>query len=117
MSWYRRQLIDDITYWAPGAPDGYGGFAYTAQLLSGRWNSGQEVFYDSQGGEHRSTTVVHLEQSVVIHGWLAEGDHTGVTDPTTVSGAAEIQAVRPSKSITGRWHTFKALLQEEGQPG
>lgn len=117
MSWYKRTLSQDVTYWTPGTPDGFGGHAYTAQLLSGRWEAKEEVFYDNEGGEHRSTTVVFLPQSVAVHGWLAKGDHTGTGDPTTVSRAAEIQAVRETTGLDDRWTVYKALLQEAGQAG
>lgn len=117
MSWYKRALSQDVTYWTPGQPDGFGGFSYTAELLSGRWVPREEVFYDGEGGEHRSTTTVFLSQSVALHGWLARGDHTGTADPTTVSRAAEIQAVYETTGLDDRTTVYKALLQEEGQAG
>jgi len=118
MSWYTRQLKHTVTYWEPTGKDEYSRRTYaTPVAIKGRWQNREEVFYDSNGAEKRSTTTVLLAQSVVRHGWLAKGDHTGVSDPTSVSGAAEIQAVRETDSISLRYTTFKALLQEAGQSG
>jgi len=118
MSWYTRQLKDTITYWAPSGKDEYSRRTYAAPVtIQGRWQRREEVFYDSNGAEKRSTTTVLLAQSVVEHGWLAKGDQTGSSDPTTVDGAVEIQAIRETDSISQRYTMFKALLQESGQSG
>ena len=118
MSWYTRQLKDTVTYWEPTGKDAYSRRTWaTPVTIRGRWQRREEIFYDSNGVEQRATTTVLLAQNVVRHGWLAKGDHTGTSDPTDVDGAAEIQAVRETDSISQRYTSFKALLQEEGQSG
>lgn len=117
MSWYTRALSQTVTHWTAGTPDGFGGYSYTVQTLGGRWQFEQDVFYDQDGAERRSTTTVYLAQRVSPHDWLARGDHSDTTDPTTVDRAAEIQAVRETTGLGDRTTVYKALLQEEGQGG
>jgi len=106
----KNKLNQDITYWSPGEPDGFGGTTYgTPVLLSGRWEGQNELFVDAEGNEVRSQAVIYLDQSVALSGYLAKGEHTG-SDPTTVSGAKEIRSVKETPNVDATQTVYKVWL-------
>lgn len=110
MSWLNRGLNDDVTYWAPGTPDGYGGYAYAAPVkLKGRWEDRQDLFLDDRGEERKAEGVVYVDRDVETEGYLFLGK-SSATDPTTVAGAREVRQYRKLRSLTGRTTVRKAWL-------
>lgn len=118
MSWYDRALRETVTYWAPGSPDGYGGTSYDAPTtLAALLERRTETDYDGEGGEHRSDSVAYLKTDVERGGYLAPGDQTGTSDPTTLHDAFEITEVRQQGGLTATSSTIRvALLQEASRP-
>jgi hypothetical protein len=110
MSFITRNLKQTVTYWGPGAPDGYGGRVYDAPILMmGRWEDRQSFVFDKDGKQIISTARVYLTNDVVIGGFLFLGTDSS-TDPTTVDGAREIQAFNKSPNLRATDFERKALL-------
>lgn len=86
----------NITYWAPGVPDGYGGVTYGAPLaLKGRWEDKQEEYLNAKLEEELSNAIVFFPSSVNIQndgGYLYNGASVA-TDPTKVANAFRIAQV------------------------
>jgi len=109
----KSKLNQDITYWPPGTPDGFGGTDYgTPTLLQGRWEGQNELFVDAEGNEVRSQAIIYLDQDVKLSGYLAKGEHTDSTDndPTTISGAKEIRSVKETPSVDATQTVYKVWL-------
>jgi len=107
------KLNQTITYWSPGVPDGFGGMTYgTPEAIQGRWEGQNELFIDAEGNEVRSQSIVYLDQSVQINGYLALGEYTDSTDtdPTTISGAKEIRSVKSTPSVDASQTLYKVWL-------
>lgn len=104
MANYTRNMKQDITYWAPGAPNVYGGRAYVAPVtLKGRWEGRQELFRDKYGQEVMSRARVYCESPVALDGYLYLGTSVAA-DPTTLSDAFEIRQ-------TGSIPDLRAVVQ------
>ena len=81
-------------YWAPAAPDGFGGRAYLAPVqLECRWDGMQERFTDVDGDEVLSKGVVYPDRLLEINGYLKEGTLESATsdNPLEEDGAFEIR--------------------------
>ena len=105
MSYVTRNLKQNITYWSPGVPDGYGGKTWgTPTTIKGRWEDRTEFIIDSQGRQIASLAVVFLVSDVELEGYLYNGTSTE-SDPTTVSGAREIRSF--SKIPTLRFNAYE----------
>lgn len=94
MSYITRNLKASITYWPPGAPDGFGGFSFGASsTLKARWEDRTENFVDDEGQEQISHARVYVNADVSNHGYLFNGI-SGSTDPRTVTDAIEVKDFR-----------------------
>ena len=94
ISYITRNLKATITYWAPGAPDGFGGFSFGApSTVKARWEDRTENFVDDQGQEKISHARVYVDTDLSVDGYLFEGISSS-TDPRTVDGAIEVKDFR-----------------------
>lgn len=85
-----RNLLQDITYWAPGAQNVYGHTGSAAPvLIKGRWQDKIQQIVRPGGEEVTSSAEVFVDRDVAISGFLAVGDHTASLTPTPE--AREIQ--------------------------
>lgn len=110
MGLFRRTLRQDVTYWAPGAPDQTGGVSYAAPVnIKGRWEERAELFIDANGNEVRSSAVVYLAVDVVLEGYLLLGISTATT-PVGVPGSFAIRSFRKIPDIRARNFERKAML-------
>lgn len=98
MSYITRNHKQTIVYWASPSPDKYGGFTYTVPVdIIGRWEDRQEVFFDKEGKELKSKSIVYLGQDVDLGGFLYLGALSDIassideTHPRNVDGAEEIR--------------------------
>lgn len=92
-------LVEDITYWERGIPDGFGGRAWTVpENLKGRWQDDNELFVDTQGQQALSRARVYLNTDVIIGGYLFRGVSVA-SDPTKVTDAFEIKQYRNSPPL------------------
>ncbi len=90
MSFPSAGLKQKITYWTPGAPDGFGGTAWgTPVTVNGRWEQRAETFRDERGDEQVSRSIVWLTEDVSIGDFLFLGASTA-SDPTLL-GAHEVR--------------------------
>lgn len=103
-------LVEKITYWERGLPNGFGGWAWASPAkLKGRWQDDNELFIDTQGQQALSRARVYLKSDVIIGGYLFNGESIAV-DPTTVSGAFEIKQYRNSPPLGGSGMTERRAL-------
>ncbi len=97
-----RNLRQVATYWATGAPDGFGGLSLSAPVpIKCRWEDRTELIRSPNSGEITTTARVYVDQDVDIEGYLFLGSSV-VTDPTTVAGAREIRDFKRLPDIRGR---------------
>lgn len=90
-----RQMKQEITYWAPGTSDGFGGKGYLSPvLLQGRWEDKTENVLTPKGDTIISRSRIFLSQSVAVGGMIALGDQTAFLSPGLSSSQAwEIRVV------------------------
>jgi hypothetical protein len=107
MSVVTKNLKQKGTYWAPGAPDGFGGLAFSAPVsIKLRWEDVQELFITAGGEEVRSEAKVFVDRDLVIGGMLYLGT-SAATNPTTLPSAKEVRGWKkiPSLSATEFFRT------------
>lgn len=86
-----RNLVQDITYWAPSTYGGTGEASFASPaVLKGRWEDRVENILNASGDEIISRSRVFLASQVAIGGYLYLGT-SATADPKTVDGALEIQ--------------------------
>tara|TARA_R110000803_G_scaffold210841_1_gene284319 strand:+ start:35825 stop:36169 length:345 start_codon:yes stop_codon:yes gene_type:complete len=89
-----RNLRTTLTYWSPGAPDGFGGTAWAAPVsVKGRWENREEMFIDAKGDEVKSAATVYVVSDVVLGGYLFNGSSTAA-DPLSLATTAEAKEIR-----------------------
>jgi hypothetical protein len=99
------------TYWAPSATDGTGSKTFAApQLVYVRWEDRTDLIIQSEGEEIPSKAVVYVQCSMSLGGYLALGDQTSVSDPTTLSAAYIVKSYQDSRGISGNPSLKKVML-------
>ena len=105
-----KNLKQTVTYWAPLAKDGCGGYTFvTPVVIDGRWLLKQELFIDAKGKEKVSAAVVLLGQDVDLGGYLYLGTSTE-SNPKDVSGSYEIRSFAKIPDIKGTSFLRKVWL-------
>lgn len=90
MHFAQKNLLQDVTYWAPGVENIYGQAASSAPvLIKGRWQDKIQQVIGSRGEEVTSSAMVFVDRDVAVSGFLALGDLTDQASPP--AGAREIQ--------------------------
>ena len=94
-------------YWSTPSSDGYGGYTFANPVeLDCRWEDRVEKFIGPSGEDEISSSVVFLEQDVVLGGYLFLGDEndldSAAISPYDVDGAKEIRSFRktPDKKVS-----------------
>lgn len=109
MTAYTRGMTEEATYWPPGAPDGYGGFAATAgQNIMCRWEKAAKQYREANGEIALSEAVVYVDREVAVGGRLAQGADASRAD------SREIRAAMTSPSFDGLLELTKAMLGKAG---
>lgn len=104
-------LIQDITYWAPAASDRYGNKGFSAPIvLKGRWEDKNEEFVAPGGSTITSAAVALVDRSLLVQGYLAQGDLTAVSDPTLTNAAWEIRAFVEGRDLRNITPVRKAVM-------
>lgn len=98
-----------VTYWAPGAGDGYGGPTFAAPVtIRGRWEDRPSRVLTKDG---RETVVAdsrfYTLYGIAVNGYALKGISSATTPPTT---ARRIMGVVMSPSIDGKVELKKGLL-------
>lgn len=110
MSWVQRHLRQKVTWWQSQGNDGFGGTTYASPVvIKARWEDRSELFYDQQGEEVRSESVVFVDRD------LSEGDYvylgvSGSGDPTAVSGARVVRNFRKLPGLRANVFERRAML-------
>ena len=103
---------DSIVYWAPGAPDGDGGWTYsTAVQIKGRWQDKVERI-DNIDESFMSSAVVYTDQDVSQYGWLWKGLLADLPsqDPQAVPAAYRIRQVEDTESPGNSLRVWKVII-------
>ena len=83
-----RNLRQEVTRW-PTSTTRFDGFTFSPpELQNGRWEEIGELFRSPSGEELVSRAVVYLTDDVNIGDFVALGDYTEVSNPTTLVGLA-----------------------------
>lgn len=91
---FQRNMYQEVTHWPVAGSDGYGGFNFgTVALLEARWEDRAELFINENLEEVRSRAVAYLDTSVNEGDYLALGDLTTTSDPTSISGTHRVRGV------------------------
>lgn len=78
-----------ITYWQYNAVNGFGERSFLAPvLLKGRWSGVSQLIITNSGEQVPSRSVIYLQQDVQVGEYLAQGDFTGIADPTSIPKSA-----------------------------
>lgn len=95
-----RHMKDLVTYWAPTETrDSYGKRVFSTPVsIYGRWEDSQRIVAGKSGKEIISKSCFYTIQELSIDGYLYFGTSVEA-DPTTVSGAWEIQALGRSRNL------------------
>jgi len=80
------------TYWGSPVQNGFGGYTFSAPVVVAcRWEDTNERYLDNAGEEKVSRSTIWTYERLEEGGYLAQGNHSGVTDPTTLDNAYAIQ--------------------------
>jgi len=112
MSFTTRMLRQKATYWAPpaGQQSAYDGPTFAAPVtIKTRWEDKSVAFQDDSGVEHKSNSVVYVDRTLVVEGFLLLGISSS-TDPSLVSGAKEIKKFEEYPTVHARQFERKVLL-------
>lgn len=110
-SFYNQTAV----YWAMGAPDGFGGYAYeTAVEITCRWDDKQELFLDANGVQQLSAAIVFPDQAVALEGFLYLGAESTLdsdhSDPETISAARKIRQAGSYPGVDAEGTLYQAWL-------
>ena len=110
MTWQKRSLRDDCTYWGPPILNEYGDRTYPSPgTMKCNWQEKAILFIDKSGAESHSHAVVLLAAEIEVGGRLYHGTSTE-TDPNDQSGADVIRQVERTRTIRGDVVSFAAIL-------
>lgn len=111
---FSTKLLQTMTYWAPGTPDGYGRVLFEAVPveIQCRWQNVAELFRDTKGNEVVSRAVIYTLDALEVGGWVVFGSAEAgtVSDPRTVSGAEEIRQIGTSPSLRATQLLYKVMV-------
>jgi hypothetical protein len=87
-----RALIDDVTIWTAGVPDGFGGRSIGVRAVGKcRWEDRNETFINVQNQQEEiSRAVVFLDRDVQPGDWIYHGV-SAAADPATVPTAYQVR--------------------------
>ncbi len=107
----RQRFVHQITHWANTGDNGFGGYTFSSPvILQARWSDAQRKFFNLSGEEKVSQSVVHLDVDVIIGDWLALGDLSATDDPTSITGAYEVQGFNKVTNLRNSRVNRKAFL-------
>lgn len=108
MQEYTRGLNQTITYWAPGAPDGFGSVDFVAPVtLAARWEDKSELFRDPKARELMSDAVVYTARPLSVQGFIALGEFV---DASPIGIGREIRQTQTSINIRTTRRLSKVFL-------
>ncbi len=102
--------LQDATWWAKGAPDGFGGYTFaTPVALKVRWEQRTELATDEEGNEFIARSRVYLSQDVEVDDYLFLGVSV-VGDPRTVEGSHRVRTFRKIPDLFNTDEERRVLL-------
>jgi len=112
---YSKHMPDLVTYYPPGAPDGFSTLdfsAVTPKVLYSRWQDVQELFRDASGRELVSNAVVYVCEEVEIGGFLFKSDEGAIigSDPNASAGSRQVRGISVSGNLRRTTELHKVWL-------
>lgn len=105
-----REHPQEITHWVV-TPDVYGGYSFAAPVkINGRWEERAELFRTIQGDEEISKAIVYVDTDVALSDYLALGDFTATSDPTTLDTTHQVRQFDKIPDLRINTYERKAIL-------
>jgi hypothetical protein len=99
------------TYWEATGQGGFGGITFAAPIvIPCRWEDKTELFTDDEGQERVSSAQVWTYDRLENGGYLAKGNQSATTDPTSLDEALEIKRSDEIPDLRGLHYERKAYL-------
>jgi len=103
-------LNQTVTHWAVAGRDEYGDPSFAAPTtFPARVVARNEIFYDGNGNQRRSETVMMTTAAVDFGDFVYVGTSTD-TDPTSVTGSRQVQAVQSATDLGGDDRVYRIML-------
>ena len=110
MSFLDRNFNQAATYWATTGVDNSGDPIWAAAVsIQVRWEDKNRTFTNASGEETQASSIVFVKQDMAAGDFLFLGTSTSA-DPTTVSGAKEVQGFEKIPQLVGIDFERKVLL-------
>lgn len=107
---FTRNLRQDVTYW-PTSDLQFGGFTFgTPVLTKGRWEERAELVRRPDGEEVTSRAVIHVMDDIDVGDYIALGDFSDISDPTTLTDAFRVMQFQKSPDLRGVLFHRKAFI-------
>jgi hypothetical protein len=99
----RAGLNQPVTYWAPSGSDGrYGKTGLNAPVtLKGHWEDRAEEFVDVSGNTSISKSVIYIDGTVQIQGYLFQGTSVATTPPSDAQEIRQVVRTPSMRSLEG----------------
>lgn len=99
------------TYWGSPSQGGFGDVTFAApKVVKCKWEDRTEIFTDPGGTQRTSRAIVWTYDRLDDGGYLIQGNHTSVTDPTSLQDAMEIKRSDEIPDLRGLNYERKAYL-------
>ena len=110
MTWFDTNFRQQVTLWIKSGKNSSGDPTFEApRTVLGRWETRSSAFTNAAGEEGLANSTVYLKEDVGPGDFLFEGT-SSTTDPTAVTGAAEVQAFSKIKQLRGSGFMRTAFL-------
>lgn len=103
-------LAQEITYWAPGPEDRFGGKSYSSPIkVRGRWEDRTENVITPNGQTITSRSRVFVDRAIIATGFLAPGVFEG-GNPLEIVEAQEIRVVGSVPNLSNLARLYTAYI-------
>lgn len=107
---YGSLRTETATYWEPGAPDGFGGYTWTAPVqLQVRWQDQQERLVDTDGKEFVSRAIIYGDTKLNKNGFIYRGV-SAEANPHNQEEAFIVRITQRSQNPSGSIVVHKVVL-------
>ncbi len=114
MSYLTKHLRQSAAFWKRSGVDASGDTSFdAAKAIKVRWEDRTVVFTNPSGQEGSATSVIFVGEDMKPGDFLFLGTST-TADPTTVTGAQEVQGFSKILQLAGAGFERKAFLSARG---
>ncbi len=110
VSFITRHLRTAATYWSVTGVDSSGDSTFAAaKAVQVRWEEKQIVFTNASGEQSSAAAIIFVREDMTAGDYLFLGASTAA-DPTSVTGARQIQGFSKTPRLLGGGHERKAFV-------